>query len=187
MFDAQFPHACSLEELEGFEEIFHLWGGEKLEKQFPQNARFTMSGDRPTSTVLTDSLHNTDHLLVVSKRLKEFLQSAGVRQVEFLKVGIRNHKNKTVPDQYYIMNLLEPVDCLDRAASKAKTSPINKDRIASIKKLVLKPSAIESDRRIFRIANFPNAHLVRRDLAEDITKQGFTGIRWLEASKYPEK
>jgi hypothetical protein len=28
---------------------------------------------------------------------------------------------------------------------------------------------------------------VRRDLAEAITKEGFTGMRWVELSDYPEK
>jgi|ERR1051326_8151246 hypothetical protein len=187
MFDSQFPHACSLEPMEGFEEVFHLWAGEKLEQQFPTNARFTMRADRPTATVLTDSLHNNQRLLVISEGLKEFLQASDVPQLEFLKVAVRNHKGKVVPEKYYIINPLDPVDCLDRVASKAKVSRINKNRIDSIKKLVLNPSALPGDRRMFRIASFPPVHLVRRDLSDAITKKGFTGIRWLETSKYPEK
>ena len=63
--------------------------------------------------------------------------------------------------------------------SKVTWSKIDDDAISEVEKLVLDESRI-GDRKLFRINNYFNIVLVRRDLAKAIDDAGFEGMRWKE-------
>src|SRR3972149_2831695 len=82
------PNACSLYELIGIEKEYQLIKGVSRADDFPGDAAFIMHPDRPHDTNLLDNLYNIHNLLVVSKRLKDFLESRPLQKVEFLPITI---------------------------------------------------------------------------------------------------
>jgi hypothetical protein len=179
------PNACVLDELSGVDEEWKLTKGTPLADGFPQNAVFRMDPEFPNNTVMTDSLRNTDLLIVGSLKLAQFLQSRQANGLEYLPVAIANPKKKIVSKDYCIIHPTDPVDCLDVAKSGARWSKIDKQSINAVKKLVLQEDKIDPKREVFRLQSFFDVILVKRDLAEAMDAQGFTGIRWIEPENYP--
>lgn len=137
---------------------------------FPEDVEFVMDPDFSDNTMLADNLMNQHRLVVVSGRLKAFLSDQHVPKLEFLPVAIRDHRGK-IAGHYFIVHLLDPVDCLDRQASKALVNPAVKTQVMAVKRLVLLKDMLPEDRPFFRIAGYPQARLVRRDLAQLVEKE----------------
>jgi hypothetical protein len=175
-----------LETLHGVDKLYEVKRGIPRAASFPADARYTMHPDWPTNTVLTDNLINTDALVVASARLADFLRARGVTHTEYLPVTILNHKKRPTGKDYFIVNPVEPVDCLDVAKSGVTWSLFDGTIVDSVQRLVLDPKRCDPDRELFRIAKFADVTLVSRELAKAMDAQGFTGNRWLELSAYPE-
>ena len=179
-------HAAVLGTLHGVDKQYELNDGVPRAATWTAAARYTMNPDFPHDTLLTDALINTDQLVVGSDRLKKFLEGRKVNEVEYLPVTVMNHKNRPAGTDYFIINPIHPVDCLDVDASDVTWSMIDETQVESVGRLVLDPSRVDKDRELFRVANFPNVTLARRDLAQAMDKQSFTGVRWVELDQYPE-
>ena len=93
---------------------------------------------------------------------------------------------KPFKEVYFIVHPVEPVECLDLKKSGAKIDKFNKDVIESVKKLVLDKKRIDPKRELFRAKRFYDVIFVRRELAESLDEAGFSGLRWIELSDYPE-
>ena len=176
--DNQTPYVCELDVYKGLDDddIYALWQGRSLRAKFPADAEFHMNLDFPENTVLADTLNNIRYLIIGSERLKSFLESQCLTEVEYLKVAIRDHKGKKAA-HYYIVNPLEPIDCIDHKASGTVFDTAIKTDVDRLKRLVLRDDKLEPERRIFRISGYPNAILVREDLARAIGK-AFRGIKF---------
>ena len=179
-------HGLVLGELTGVENIYDLNIGVPFGNKFPPNAEYSLHSDFPDHLVPTDSLMNSDGLIVASLRLTDHLRKASLPSMEFHVVSIRDHKGKKLADEYFIVHPVNPVDCLDTTASGARMSRIGTGVVASVKKVVLKANSIPTDRGIVRMVNFEAPTLIRRDLTRALDSTGFTGFRWLELSAYPE-
>lgn len=179
-------NALELDELQGVEDEWELNEGVPRANGFPDDARFTADPELPYNTLLVDNLYNIDELIVVSSRLKDFLESRELNRVEYLLVSILNHKGRVAADDYFIVHPIEPVDCIDQALSGAQFSALDDDTISRVDKLVFDESKVDNRRELFRPKFFPSVTLVRRDLAEALDAAGFTGIRLLEIAQFPE-
>ena len=173
------PYACVLGNLTGFKDLYRLWAGQSFREKFPPDAEFSMSPDFPDNTILTDSLMNRYHLVVGSEKLKNFFEEKPVPLVECLPVAIRDHKGK-IAAHYFVVNPLNAVDCLDYTASGALVSNVINTQVISTQRLVLREDAVDSERPFFRIAGYPQMRLIQRNLAEEIQKAGFSGIKFRE-------
>lgn len=180
------PHACDLSAFDGFEDDYRLFDGESLAEQWPSGVYFEMNRDHPDDKRLVDSLFNTDSLLVVSERLRSFLEGWPIAHAEFLPVEIRDHKRKRVDKPYHILNLAHHHDCLDATASYAEASmvPGEYDRVEG---LVLRNEEAIADEPLFRLARFGVPTIVKRELAEAIDAEGFSGVRWGELADFEKK
>ncbi len=178
-------NACVLYSLDGVEDTFELSDGVSRAANFGDNATYTMDPNFPNDTILVDNLFNTDFRIVGSLRLKEFLESRHLPNVEYLRVTILNHKSKTASKDYYIVHPIEPAECLDAEKSGVRWSRIDKTRIDKVARLVIDEEKIDPDRVLFRPKSFHRVILTRRNLAESITAAGFTGIKWIELKDYP--
>lgn len=175
---------CVLQELVGVDKVYNLRKGVPMGDTFPDKAGFTMDPDFPNNTLLTDHLLNTSMMIVASPRLKGFLEGRAIPAVEYLKVTILNHKGKAASRDYCIVHPIDPVDCLDVEKCEPTWALVDKTTINRVKKLVIDESKVAKNRMIFRPKSFYRAILVRRDLAEAIDKEDFTGIGWIEMEKF---
>ena len=77
-------------------------------------------------------------------------------------------------------------DCLDLNSSSVKWNKWDKDTIERVRRLLLDESRIDPARELFRAKAFWDVIFVSRPLAQAIDDMGFSGVRWIELSDYPE-
>lgn len=178
------PDACVLDTLVGVEDMWELLDGIPRASTFPTDANYTMHPDFPYNTLLTDNLINRDLLIVVSARLKAFLEARVLEKVEYLPVTIMNHKNRPASRDYFIVHPVYPLDCLQLEHCEPKWSEIDTEAIERLKRLVIDESKLDPKRALFRPKSFYRVTLVRHELADAIDGAGFTGISWKDPARY---
>ncbi len=175
---------CVVLELNGVERAYELAKGISRAKNFPSSAYFQMDKQFKKQVALSDNIANLDNMALVSQRLKAFIEERKPKRVEFLKVRILDHKDKAVKEDYYILNPLTVVDCIDTQQSKLVWNSIDPELIAGITKMVLRPNAIDPELLMFRPKHKARRLFVRRDFAQEIQDAGFTGVAFTEPSKF---
>lgn len=179
-------NACDLLGFVGFKRSYRLKRGMPLIDVWPDDVEMEMNEDHPDDMQLLDSLFNIKSLLVISKHVKNYLESQEISGIEYLPVNIKNHKGRYTDEDYFILNLSEHVDCLDIDASQAEESMMTDD-IMEVKGIVLKQAELLKGRKLFRLQRFGEPTLVDKSLVQDMNAQGFTGIKWGELKDFTDK
>jgi hypothetical protein len=175
---------CAVTNPQGFERQFLLLRGVSLADVWPVGVSCKMSPRYPKDIQLSDSLYGGSYP-VVSARLKEALtEPLSVGKTEFLPVVIINHKGRVASDEYFVVNPLETIDCIDQVKSDVKWNNINPDVISSCKQLVLREDVIPAEVGFFRPKHMLATYLMRRQLADALVKNGFTGLYFVDPEKY---
>ncbi len=169
---------CTLNYLLNVEKDYELYEGISRINSFPSDACFHMYKDKPKAIKLSDNIENITDVPVISQKLMEFVKSYKPKSVEFLPVTIFNHKGRVASKNYFIMNPLIVQDCIDLEKSKVKWW--TKDSIVSWKKLILDTKQIDNTLLLFRAKYHPITIFIRRDFANAIEKEDFTGIEFDE-------
>jgi hypothetical protein len=176
--------AVVLDTLRGLEDEFRLNEGVPLADGFPSDVGFEMNPNRPTNLLFVDNLYNLHRAIVASERLAAFLQERPMPHVEFLPVGIIDHRGRVARQRYLIVHPIDPVDCLDLAASMPDWSEIDRSAIRKVDRLVLDHSRVDPSRTLFRIRGYDKVVLVRRDLADAVAAAGFSGVTFVPLDEY---
>lgn len=171
-------NSCVLGRIQMVSNDWDLKKGISMADNFPGDAFFAMDPRYPKDVRLCDSLINLSDHLVVSRRVVEFLKNRELQNTEYLRTKIINHKGRVASDEYYVVNLTKLQDCLDKERSGCKWSEIIPSDIVEVDELVLDESKIDTDVQLFRLKDFDDPILIREDLADEITKAGFTGFFW---------
>lgn len=178
-FPAENPKGyCTLDDLEGFENDWVVDQGGSLADNPPDQLSMSMYEEEPRNTVLPDYVQNMDCLMIVSPRLKSFLEAQDVSNIEYYPLEIIDHKGKVASNEYFIAHLVDHVDCIDADASGAVwvNEGLDTQRINRLKSLVLDVTKIQPHRRLFFPKYYNEYPVIHRDLAEAIKKEGFTNI-----------
>ncbi len=175
---------CVITKLEGFKEQWLLLKGVTLADKWPNTVTFKMSPQYPTDINLSDNLFGGSYR-VVSAQLKEALVPlAGKSNIEFLPVSILNHKGRVASKDYFVLNPLDTLDCIDQEKSGLVWNAIDPTVISNCESFVLKDDAIPEDSNMFRAKFMAKTILVRREIADKLSAAGLTGLSFLEPSKY---
>jgi hypothetical protein len=177
------PHSFVLDRLRGVQKVFELVEGIPRAAGFSTEARFSVDPDFPNEIGLVDAFTNTYHFTLISEKLKEFITSHKPKAVEFLPVTLLDHKSRAA-GKYFILHPIDPVNALDIDESGVTWDLTDNTIIDGIKRIVLKDSALDKTRLLLKLKHFYDYILVRRDLADAISAQGFTGIRWVECRDF---
>src|SRR5687768_5463600 len=87
------------------------------------------------------------------------LVEATFETVEVRSLVIVNHRNRQCPLEYWVVNPLTFIDCLDRGASGV-TIDEETGEVSGVDKFVLRESALEAKPQLFRIPEAPSEYLV---------------------------
>ena len=177
-------NSCRVTDVVNVEMSWQLQKGVSRAGSFPPDAEVHMHPRSPKAVGLTDNLRNGARLIVASGPFTAFLQSQQLKHVEYLPVGVVDHKGRRVKAPYFIVHPTAPVDCLDLAASNPTMNEIIPTDIDWVEQIVLDGRRIDPDRRLFRVANFSNIVFVRDDLASAITAGGFSGVGFEGLDEY---
>jgi hypothetical protein len=176
--------SCVIGNPAGFQDQYLLMEGVPLLGQWPEDVVCKMSPKYPKDIQLTDNLHGGSYV-VISQRLKERIAAlAGASQIEFLPVTVMNHKGRAASKDYFILNPVGSVNCIDIEASGAVWNAIDETDISHFERLVLKGSAVPPDVGMLRPMHRTRTILVRRPVADQLTSEGFTGLYFQEPATY---
>lgn len=178
------PGCCSLTNIQNVDRAYELGRGVARSDDFPDDAEFNMDPQHPRSVKLPDQATNLEDLLVVSGRVKGFVETLDLEDVEFLPVRIINHKGRLASDDYWIVNPLTVVDCIDTDASDIEWNKIEPDRISFCDELVLRDDEIPEELRIFRPKHLEDVVLVHEEVGEALAAEGFPGLDIVELDEF---
>src|SRR6266478_4578687 len=88
----EIPHGLVLGRLQGVDRDFELRMGVSRRESFPSGAAFPADPEFPNDLDLVDAFDNTNRLVVVSQKLREFIESFHPPETEFLPVTLLDHK-----------------------------------------------------------------------------------------------
>lgn len=162
--------------IQNFEGDYQLFDGKSLKDTFPDDVYFEMR--KEWGKFLGDFVNGIDNFLIISDKAKGIIEQYPHENIEFLSVGVYNHKKRLEKAPYWLLNLLDPQDCLDEAASRPIVNHILPDQYSSVEKLVIAPELVKPDVCIFRIHKLPTVKLIREDVASHLEREGCTGFEF---------
>lgn len=160
---------------------WRFFKGLSLAAQFPAGATLKFSKDFPKQRKLFDFVSNTLSLLIASKKVRDLLDAAGVAGCEYLPVAIKDHKDKVVGPEYFIIHPLGGEDGIDLEKSVYDKEPFDKSEIQRVHTLALKTEAISPGARLFRFRPLMHDYIVDTAVANALKAGKVTGYRLLPA------
>lgn len=139
------------------ETYWRLSDGEPYGDDYPKNAFVEMS-EKFRGIELTDFIHNTRGVLLVSRKVKESIEKLQKAPTEYLPVAIKNHKKRIASADYFFINPLGTVDCLNLKKSKIEWH--KKKDVVSIEKAVIDPKKLKDAPALFRVKEWPSKYVV---------------------------
>lgn len=173
------PKNCVVDTMPaGTTQEFRIKAGEKMGARFPKDATMRMSKDYAGHRV-TDAIANTFDFLMVSDRLKKLVAEMRPDGVEFLRFGLKTHKNAAVPGDFWIVNPLGSIRCADAKGTEGKTSSIEPDQFLLLKRLQIDASAVPAGVHLFRLGEMTSKVLASRAFVDAAKKAKIEGLRYV--------
>lgn len=154
--------AFTKQEPSGFEDsVSKLMEGEKVvpEDGYPSDAHVRMADD--FGRQLGGIIGNTWSLLIVHRAMKEALEQLHAHPVQYLPVAIRNHKNRLASSDYFVVNPLGALDCLDLEESEIE---YHDGDVVGLEKVVLSEPKLSGAPALFRVKESPGTYVVSEDV-----------------------
>jgi hypothetical protein len=175
---------CALNEPEGFDGYRLLMDGVRVSDKWPTTVVLRMDPDHPKDIKLADNVHAGGNLIVSSRLKGELASLVGSSSVEFLPISIMNHKGRVASKDYFLVNPVDTIDCIDTKASEVKWNKINPNMISRCKKLVLDEKSIPASATMFRPKFWSYLILIKRSVAASLVECAMTGLSFIEPANY---
>ncbi|MDH5179687.1 MAG: hypothetical protein OEZ39_17680 [Gammaproteobacteria bacterium] len=147
------------------------------------NAYVTMDDSFPKDKKMADNIRVIGAGFVISGRLKEFLESKQIVNVQYIPITIINHNGNAEDAEYFVLHPHGAIDCIDMENSVFEWCTIDPKTIDYFDEFVINEDKIDPNRLLFRPKYYSEIVLIRKDLAEEIVALGFTGIDFEEAEE----
>lgn len=140
--------------------------GSKAADRWPEDARGVIDTDYGGSTARS-LVGNTLGMLIVSKPVQEVMKRGKIGDVEFLPLALYTPKKKLLSSDYFVVNPIGTLDCLDLDASVIDRF---KGKIASIDEPVLSKKKLKDVPELFRIQDAPRRYVFSEGLIIELKK-----------------
>jgi hypothetical protein len=153
-----------------------LTSGERFGADYPEDARIYVRPER-RGRKLCSLIGNTHSMLVVSSVFKEAIERhcQGV-DIEYLPFTLYDHRKRVLSRDYFIINPIGSIDCLDERASGIKYSQSGKP--LTPRTLVLDRNKVKDAPQLFRVKQKPNEYVIGVELGREMFDLGLTNIIW---------
>jgi hypothetical protein len=150
--------------------------GEPIGSRYPEDARVYLKAKSP-GIKLSSLLGNTESYLIVNKAMKEVIRAtAKGSEIEYLPFALYNHKKRVHSQDYWIINPIGSVDCVNRASSEIKYSSSDPEKIVSVRKYVLDSAKLANAGDLFRVPESLSRYFISERLAKAFQEQAFTNV-----------
>lgn len=170
--------------IEEVEDEHLLTKGISFKDKWSKDAFTKFDDDFPDSLKLVDNLCGTNYI-IISKPLKEFLKKNTSANVEYLPLKILNHKGRVASEDYFFLNPLDIVDCIDKDSSELVWDN-NLNIIDFCENLRLNKDEIDKNLNIFRAKYWTAPIIISGNLKEKLESQGFTGLYFEHTDEYSD-
>lgn len=150
---------------------FKMARGLPAAPEYPGTPAWRMTKTYP-GIKLPSLIANTPGLLIVKRDLKDALVATKA-PLEALPFKLLNHKGRIASEDYFIVNPLGTIDCLDLERSEIEYED---DQVVSVDKLVLAPKKLEGVPEIFRVKQDPYAILLSHALVTRLKRLKPTNV-----------
>ena len=174
--------ACFLH-LHNYSDSWELFDGMEVGDDYPSDVCYKMNPSFPDQIGLADFVHNSNSTLVVSQRVRDFLEAQEIPHMQFLDVKIVDHKGRERPEPYYHLNFIELHDCIDQDKTQFEWNAIDEEKMTQVSNLTLDPQKV-APLRFGRLKFLTTAVVADQAMVKAIESQGFTGIQFINVSEY---
>lgn len=152
--------------------------GEPLRPVYPNDARIYMDSANP-GIKLSSLLGNSQLMLIASSDFKAAIEKhcQGV-EIEYLPFTLYDHRKRVYSQDYFIINPIGTVDCLDLKESSIVWDDEKQDSIIRIREHVLDRKKVKDAPQLFRIGRSPYTYAVGLELAREMQGRKLTNIFW---------
>ena len=147
-----------------------------------------IKSDEGKSARLTDLVLTGFNLQIFSPKLIQLLSEMGVDNIEYYPVELVNHETDEIITNYKIANILGKIECLDFENSRFER--FESGALMYVKKFKVDMEKLEDKKgshqtpKLFRLGEFPFIILAHEEVKALIEKEGITGVKFIEPSKY---
>lgn len=154
--------------------------GRRVGEKYPSDAAIFMSpnyeGIRVGSVV-----GNTESYLIVAGPVKKVIEAhCKGADIEYLPVALYDHKGRLSGADFFIINPIGAIDCLNLDASEINYLDAPGDAyhgsVVDVDRFVLDPKKVADAPALFRVHEDPYTYVVNGKLADSLRKGGFTNI-----------
>ncbi|GAC19410.1 imm11 family protein [Paraglaciecola arctica] len=177
------PNAYVPKKLLNIKKKLALRTGVSFVDDMPNNLQFSADPDYPNDLLMLDSFGNTQSVIPISPKLKTYLESKDIPNLEFIPVDMLDHKSRVI-EQYFLLHSTEVIDAIDKTQTELEVDDLNAEMYDTVENLILLDESIPADIQIFRVKGLYDVTCVSKTLAKEIDDNGFTGIEWEETSEY---
>ncbi len=178
--DKHISNSCYMHRISDHESNLRIRAGLSVADTVASDCSIHCDPSEPDRTIFVNHLENIGCHVIVSERLKDFLVSQALPNVEYLRLKVYNHKDRPISQSYYIVNPINPIDCLDLDTCVVtwKTErQIRPKRMEAFETDPIKCAALPA---LFRAQTLSKYLLIHRDLAAAMDAEGFEGNLWVQ-------
>jgi hypothetical protein len=166
--------------IEGLEPLsWRAEEGARLGKDFPKDAKLFMNKENP-GIKLSPLLGTSCNVLIGSRDFKEAVEKHCKNEIEYLPFTLYDHRKRVYSRDYFIINPIGTLDCLDRKESDITWDDENPDEVLGIDGMVLDYEKVKDAPQLFRVDLEPSACVVGLELAREFKARNFSNIFWAE-------
>jgi hypothetical protein len=156
-------------------DAYRVVQGRAYGADYPADARIYLQRESP-GIKLSSVLGNTVGYLIVNTTVKTIMQGLDLGNVEILPFTLYDHKKRSLSKDYWIVNPVGTVDCVDRSASVIKLLDGDPKQIIAVKKFVLDSKKLATAPDLFRVPEEPQHYFVSQRIPMALQGKGITNF-----------
>ncbi|NTX13034.1 hypothetical protein FJV41_42785 [Myxococcus llanfairpwllgwyngyllgogerychwyrndrobwllllantysiliogogogochensis] len=153
---------------------FLMTKGRPAKAFYPAEAKIFLREENP-GIKLSSVLGNTENYLIASSEVKTvFEQLCAGCDIEYLPFDLYDHRERLYSKDYFIINPIGALDCLDEQASGVTYG--EEGSVIDIAEFVLDDKKVGQAAALFRIDKKPSKYVVDERFVQAVEARGFTNV-----------
>jgi len=154
--------------------------GRAIAAEFPTDAVVQMSPDR-TGLRLGTLIGNTKRFLILHRDAKDLIAAEFAARgdrwpIEYLPFTVVNHKGRPHSGDYFFVNPVGTIDCVDHTESQIEYFNGNPNKVMEIRRLVLDPDKLGDIPPLFRLPQAEDRYFLDQGLKARLDGEDFTNL-----------
>jgi hypothetical protein len=155
---------------------YRLAVGKTMQPFYPSSVRFQLQPESP-GIRLEDLLGNLMGYLIVREGVKRTIEeNVAADGVEFFPFVLVNHRRRVHATNYWIVNPIGSIDCVNRDGSEIVYSVSSPEIPLEIKKFLFDERRLDPSRHLFRVPDDPRQYFISEKLAALLQDRGVSNL-----------